>query len=112
MLSGSVQLLRLSALRCSEGWDELCSSSGTCGWLTCFLLSVCEMVWRAVVLAAIGAMEQGEKRLWSLVRTTLRQGSAVQQAIAKASTYFWSALHDFARHDRPVPAKGCPALRD
>jgi hypothetical protein len=22
------------------------------------------------------------------------------------TTSFWSALHDFARHDRPVPAKG------
>jgi hypothetical protein len=31
-----------------------------------------------------------------------RQGSAVLQAVSKAST-FWSALHDSARHDRPVP---------
>jgi hypothetical protein len=46
------------------------------------------------------------KRLWSLVHTPPRQGSAVQQAISKASTSFWSALHYFARHDRPVPAKG------
>jgi hypothetical protein len=44
-------------------------------------------------------------RLWSLVHTPPRQGSAVQQAVSKAST-FWSALHDFARHDRAVPAKG------
>jgi hypothetical protein len=58
------------------------------------------------VLAAIWAMEQGRKRLWSLVHTPPRQGSAVQQAISKASTSFWSALHDLARHDRPVPAKG------
>jgi hypothetical protein len=51
-------------------------------------------------------MEQGRKRLWSLVHTPPRQGSAVQQAISEASTSFWSALHDFARHDRPVPANG------
>jgi hypothetical protein len=55
-----------------------------------------------VVLAAICAMEQGRKRLWSLVHTPPRQGSAVQQAISKASTSFWPALYDFARHDRPV----------
>jgi hypothetical protein len=59
------------------------------------------MVWRVVVLAAIWALEQGRKRLWSLVHTPLRQGSAVQQAISKASTSLWSNLHD-----RPVPAKG------
>jgi hypothetical protein len=54
---------------------------------------VCEMVWRVVVLAAILAMEQGRKRLWSLVHTppTSRQGSAVEQAISKASTSNWSA---------------------
>jgi hypothetical protein len=46
MLSGSVRLLRLSALRRSAGWGELCFSSGTCGWLT-RLLS--EMFWRVVV---------------------------------------------------------------
>jgi hypothetical protein len=40
MLSGSVQLLRLYALRCSAGWGELCFSSGTCGWLTRLILSV------------------------------------------------------------------------
>jgi hypothetical protein len=40
MLSESVQSLRLSALRCSAGWGELCFSSGTCGWLTHLLLSV------------------------------------------------------------------------
>jgi hypothetical protein len=40
MLSGSVRLLRLSALRRSAGWGELCFSSGTCGWLTHLLLSV------------------------------------------------------------------------
>jgi hypothetical protein len=67
---------------------------------------VCHMVWRVVVLEAVWAMEQGRKRLWSLVHTPPRQGSAVQQAISKASTSFWSALHDFARHDWPVPAKG------
>jgi hypothetical protein len=50
--------------------------------------------------------EQGRKRLGSLVHTPPRQGSAVQQAVSKTSTSFWSALHDFARHDRPVPAKG------
>jgi hypothetical protein len=63
------------------------------------------MVWRVAVLAAIWTMEQGRKRLWSLVHTPPRQGSAVQQAVSKTSTSFWSALHDFARHDRPVPAK-------
>jgi hypothetical protein len=75
-------------------------------WLVDPPPSVCPMVWRVVVLAAIWAMEQGRKRLWSLVHTPPRQGSAVQQAISKASTSFWSALHDFARHNRPVPAKG------
>jgi hypothetical protein len=75
-------------------------------WLADPPPSVCEIVWRIVVLAAIWAMEQGRKRLWSLVHTPPRQGSAVQQAISKASTSFWSALHDFARHDRPVPAEG------
>jgi hypothetical protein len=65
-------------------------------WLVDPPPSVCEIVWRVVVLAAIWAMEQGRKRLWS----------AVQQAISKASTSLWSALNDFARHDRPVPAKG------
>jgi hypothetical protein len=68
--------------------------------------SVCEMVWRVVILAAIWAMEQGRKRLWPLVHTPPRQGSAVQQAVPKVSTSFWSAWHDFARHDWPVPAKG------
>jgi hypothetical protein len=36
----SVRSLRLSALRCSAGWGELCFSSGTSGWLTRLLLSV------------------------------------------------------------------------
>jgi hypothetical protein len=40
MLSGSVRSLRLSALRCSADWGELCFSSGTCGWLTHLLQSV------------------------------------------------------------------------
>jgi hypothetical protein len=40
MLSGSVRSLRLSALRCSAGWGELCFSSGACGWLTRLPLSV------------------------------------------------------------------------
>jgi hypothetical protein len=75
-------------------------------WLVDPPPAVCHMVWRVEVLAAIWAMDQGRKRLWSLVRTPPRQGSAAQQAISKASTSFLSALHDFARHDRPVPAKG------
>jgi hypothetical protein len=77
-------------------------------WLVNPSPSVCEMVWRGVVLvlAAIWAMEQGRKRLWFLAHTPPRQGSAAQQAISKASTSFCSALHDFARHDRPFPAKG------
>jgi hypothetical protein len=75
-------------------------------WLVDPPPSVYEIVWRVVVLAAIWAMEQGRKRLWSLVHTPPRQGSAVLQAISKPSTSFWSALHDFAQHDRPVPAKG------
>jgi hypothetical protein len=75
-------------------------------WLVDPPPSVCEIVWRVVVLAAIWAMEQGRKRLWSSVLSPARQGSAAQQAISKASTSFWSALHDFARHDWPVPAKG------
>jgi hypothetical protein len=56
-------------------------------WLVDPPPSACEIVGRVVELAAIWAMEQGRKRLWS-------------------STSFWSALHDFARHDRPVPVKG------
>jgi hypothetical protein len=40
MLSRSVRLLRLSAIRCSAGWGELCFSSGTCVWLTHLLLYV------------------------------------------------------------------------
>jgi hypothetical protein len=40
MLRGSVRALRLSTLRCSAGWGELCFSSGTCGWLTHLLLPV------------------------------------------------------------------------
>jgi hypothetical protein len=40
MLSGSVRLLRLSALRCSAGRGELFFRSGTCGWLPRLLLSV------------------------------------------------------------------------
>jgi hypothetical protein len=82
-------------------------------WLVDPPPSVYEMVWRVVVLvaiwavlAAIWAMEQGRKRLWSLVHTPSRHGSAVKQAISKASTSFWSALHDVSRRDRPVPAKG------
>jgi hypothetical protein len=58
-----------------------------------------------VVFAAIWAMVQGRKRLWSLVHTPPRQESAVQQAVSTALTFFWSALHDFARHDRPVSAE-------
>jgi hypothetical protein len=41
-----------------------------------------------------------------VVHTPPRQGSAVQQVASKASTSFWSALLDFAWHDRPVPGKG------
>jgi hypothetical protein len=75
-------------------------------WLVDPPPSVCEIVWRVAVLAAIWAAEQGRKRLWSSVHTPPRQGYAVQQAISKASPSFWSALQDFARHDRSVPAKG------
>jgi hypothetical protein len=57
-------------------------------WLVDPPPSVCKIVWRVVVLAAIGAMEQGRKRLWSLVHAPPRQGSAVQQAVTKASTSF------------------------
>jgi hypothetical protein len=42
-------------------------------WLVDPPPSVCEMVWRVVVLAAIWAMEQGRKRLWSLAHTPPRQ---------------------------------------
>jgi hypothetical protein len=41
-----------------------------------------------------------------LVHTSPRQGSAVQQAVSKAFTSFWTALHDFARHNRSCIAKG------
>jgi hypothetical protein len=53
-------------------------------WLVDPPPSVCEMVWRVVVLAAIWAMEQGREPLWSLVHTPPRQGSAVQQAVSKS----------------------------
>jgi hypothetical protein len=36
--------------------------------------------------------------------------SAVQQAVPKASTSFWSALHECAWHDRRVPAKSWDAV--
>jgi hypothetical protein len=75
-------------------------------WLVDPPPSVYDIVWRVVVLAAIWAIEQGRKRMWSLVHTPARQGSAVQQAVSKASTFFLVDLHDFTRHDRPVPAKG------
>jgi hypothetical protein len=65
---------------------------------------VCKIVWRIVVLAAIWAM--GKKRLWPLVHTPHRQGSAVQQAISEASTPFWSALHDFAHMIGQYQGKG------
>jgi hypothetical protein len=54
-------------------------------WLVDPPPSVCKIVWRVVVLAAIWAMEQGRKRLWSLVHTPPRQGSAVQQAVLPPS---------------------------
>jgi hypothetical protein len=60
-------------------------------WLVDPPPSVCDMVWRVVVLAAIWAMEQGRKRLWSLFHTPPRQGFAVQQTISKASASFWSS---------------------
>jgi hypothetical protein len=34
------------------------------------------------------------------------KGYVVQQAISKASISCWSVLHEFARHDWPVLAKG------
>jgi hypothetical protein len=37
-------------------------------WLVDPPTSVCEVFWQVVVLAAIWAMEQGRKRLWSLVQ--------------------------------------------
>jgi hypothetical protein len=54
-------------------------------WLVHPFPYVCEIVWQVVVLAAIWAVEHGWKRLWSLVHTPPRQGSAVQQAVSKAS---------------------------
>jgi hypothetical protein len=51
-------------------------------WLVDPPPSVCEIVWRVVVLAAVWAMEQGRKRLWTLVHAPPRQGSAVQQAVS------------------------------
>jgi hypothetical protein len=57
ILSRSVQSVRLSAIRCSAGWGELCFSSGTVHlWLIC-TPPVSEMVWRDVEFAAIWAME-------------------------------------------------------
>jgi hypothetical protein len=75
-------------------------------WLVDPPPAVCVMIWRVVVLPAIWAKEQAGKRLWPLVHTPARHGSAEQQAVSKASTSFWSALYDFARHDRPVLARG------
>jgi hypothetical protein len=83
-----------------RGLGELCFSSAACGWLTRLLLSV---IWSGGLWCSFAAIW---KRLWSLVHMPPRQGSAMQQAISKVSTSFWSALHDFARFDRPVPAKG------
>jgi hypothetical protein len=40
--------------------------------------SVCDMVWRVVVLAAIWAMDKGRERLWSLVHTPLGQGCCAE----------------------------------
>jgi hypothetical protein len=103
MHSGSVRSLKLSATlggALIQHWQL---------WLVDPPPAVCAMVRRVVVLATIWEKkEQGRKRpwSWSLVRTPPRQGPAVQQAVSKASTSFWSALHDFARHDRPVPTKG------
>jgi hypothetical protein len=54
-------------------------------WLVDPPPSVCEMVWRVMVLAAIWAMEQ-DRKLWSLVHPPPRQVSAVQQAVSKAPT--------------------------
>jgi hypothetical protein len=42
----------------------------------------------------------------TLVHLPPRQGFAVQRAVSKAPASFWSALNYFARHDRPVPARG------
>jgi hypothetical protein len=89
-----------------RGGEGLCFSSGTCGWLTRLLF-----VRRSVGLWCCllsGQWSRVGQRLWSLVHTPPRHGSAVQQAVSKASTSFWSASHDFARHDRSVPAKGRP----
>jgi hypothetical protein len=55
-----------------------------------------------VVLAAVWAIGQGT----TLVHSPPRQVAAVQQAVPKASTSFWSALPDFARHDQSVTDKG------
>jgi hypothetical protein len=106
MLSGSVRSLRLSALRCSAGLGGWRVLQQWHQWLVDPPPSVYEMFWRVLVLVAIWAMKQGRKRLWSFVHTPSRQGFAVRQAVSKASTSFSSALHDFAWHDRPVPAKG------
>jgi hypothetical protein len=95
MLSGCERSIELYS---GAAW-ELCFSSGTCGWLTRLLLSGGLWCW-----LLSGALEQGRKSLWSLVRMSPRLGSAVQQAVPKGSTSFWSALYDFARNDRSVPA--------
>jgi hypothetical protein len=50
----------------------------------------------------------GQKILWFLAHKPPRQGSAVQQAVSKASTSFWSALHDVPLHH--WPAVGCDAI--
>jgi hypothetical protein len=72
MLSGSVQLLGLSALRCSTVGGALLQQCHL--RLVDPLPSVCEIVLRVEVLAAIRAMEQGRKRLWHLFYSPPRQG--------------------------------------
>jgi hypothetical protein len=86
MLSGRVQSLRLSA-QVQRGLGEALLQQWHLWLVDPPLLSV---IWRVMVLATIWAMEQGRKRLWSLVHAPPRQGCAVQQTVSKPSTSFWS----------------------
>jgi hypothetical protein len=67
-------------------------------------LSVCEMIWRVVLLAAIWAMEQGRKRLWSLIQRLFGRGLLCSRPFPKLPPPF--GLPCMILLDWPVPVKG------
>ncbi len=60
-------------------------------------------VWRVVALAALWAMDEGRRCLWSAVRAG--QAGAVRLACLHARASFWAVLRDFTRGGR-MPAAG------